>query len=131
MPGQALYPENTALSVTHVVKSCAQVILYVYEEKQSLTFKETVHGVCLLSKALGCPAILLSVDTRPDKPEDGLLIFAQQCVVVESLYPMPMLTPVQKATLEELQQEQVIQMIEKAQPLLSTVLDPRNSAVES
>ncbi len=127
--GTEAYTSKTLRYLLPMLRNRAQAILYVQgEEKGSLSFKHAVHGLCLLSKALGRPAVCWVADKDTSKAVHLLLIFAQHCVVVEASANATF-HPLQTAALEELQREHILQKVQRAQPLLSTQLDPKNSAV--
>ena len=127
LPGQA-YTFKALRYVLPMLRNRTCAILYVHEEQGSLTLKEALHGLSLLSKALGRLGILVSVDSDPKKAVRALLVFAQQCIVVE-VSPAAKLTPIQKGTLEELQDEQILDKVRQANPLSSDAVDAKDSAV--
>ena len=127
LAGQA-YTAKTLRYLLPMLKNRARAILSVYEEKGDVSLKEAVQSLCLLSKALGRLGVLILTEADPNKAVRALLVFGQQCVVVE-VSPNVQLTRVQKAIVEELQDESVLERIIYTQPLLSTPLDAKESGV--
>lgn len=127
--GEQAYTPKTLRYVLPMLQNRANVILYVYaEDSGDLTLKETLQALCLLSKALGRPAVLVLADVDPAQSVHAFLIFAQQCLVVD-VSSNAALTSAQKAILETLQQEKVVEKVHYAQPLVSSVIASKHSGV--
>ena len=126
--GGEAYTPKTLRYLLSMLRNRTQAILYVYEDKNNFTFKHALHGLCLLSKALGRLAVCMVVDKEASQPTQVFFIFAQQCVVVK-VSASATLTAVQETALKELQQEKVLQKVQQVQPLLSTPVEAKQSGV--
>ena len=121
------YTAKTLRYLLPMLTNKGRCIRYVYGTgKESLSLKETIHGLCLSSKALGRPGVLVLADPEPSQGVRVLFIFAQQGVVVEAA-PNLKLTTDQEATFQALKQEQVLHNIQQAPPLWSGTIDPKDS----
>ena len=121
------YTAKTLRYLLPMLPNKGRCIRYVCgADKESLSVKETIHGLCLLSKALGRPGVLLLADPEPSQGVRVLFIFAQQCVVVEAGLNMK-LSAEQQGALQALQQEQVLYNIQQAPPLWSGTIHPKDS----
>ena len=128
--GQA-YTLKTLRYLLPMLRNRAQAILYVHGEEKNVIFKNVLHGLCLLSKALGRPAVCIVTDKDASNSVQVVFIFAQHCVVI-GVSPNAAFDTIDTrldAAIRKLQQENVLQKVQYAKPLLSIALDPKNSAV--
>ena len=121
------YTVKTLRYLLPMLTNKGRCIRYVYGKTgEALTFKETVHWLCLLSKALGRPGVLVLGDADASQGVRVLLILAQHVVVIKAASNVPLMLDQQK-TLQALMQEQVLQKVWEASSLCTQAIDPKHS----